>query len=163
MPRLYNYLKDKASPVPRTAVGILFIYHVCCFISLVIACVLVMLQIVTVGSEQEDNWWFSVRQTLPWQAMKKAASALQLSLFLSSLSPSIYPSTNLSIHLALLSKVGQKKDLTWHLIPHSDEAACYRLINFSLCLSDTCTSIAPPCWTFPHFNTFLRITPLHFY
>lgn len=49
--------RDMAGVVPKAAVTtcILFIHHMRCIISLVIACVLVVLQVVTVGSELGDK------------------------------------------------------------------------------------------------------------
>lgn len=96
--------KDKAGTVPKAAVCILFIHHVCCFISLVIACGLVELQIVTVGSEQGDKWRPSARQTaVTANEERRLCTALQwmFSLFLSVTSLFIYPSTHLSIHPAI--------------------------------------------------------------
>ncbi len=52
-----NLGRDAAGMAPRAAVivCILFIHHIHCIISLVIACVLVVLQVVTVASELRDK------------------------------------------------------------------------------------------------------------
>lgn len=95
----------------------LFIHHVCCFISLVIARVLVMLQIVTVGSEREDKWWFFCQTDAALTGNEESSLCVAPLPYFSPLSPSIYPSTHLSIHPASALQ-GRSKGRS-HLAAHS--------------------------------------------
>lgn len=87
-----------AGVVPKAAVTtcILFIHHMRCIISLVIACVLVVLQVVTVGSELGDKWlslgrWTSCldRQWRKEPVQSTSVEALLISLCSVTLHPSI--------------------------------------------------------------------------